>query len=271
MKKAILSPILILFASLTITSCNNKPDVNGFVTNFYSSLELNEDGTNKSGKNKHYNSDETRRYVESRGYDYDESLEQFNGKLLFDDSLFKSYLNNAAVVSQDRIQNLTGFNHDKFTIKLIKVDSIKFKYNSFNIGKFAIENKFNCIKVIAYTEVQYKISELGSFVNKEILEISTEGDSLKLNSWRDINIVKYAMEPSNKNINDNANRLFENQAAVDLSENPEEIQTYLYENIGSLLIEDSINSIKTRREKYEIENRRFWRSVGYDLGPEKYQ
>lgn len=267
MKKAIL--ISILFSSAILSSCNNPSMVNEFVNKFYSSLELNEDGTNKSGKNAHYNVAEMRNRAIFMGVEFDESISKIDGRLIFDDSLFKSCLDANSIYSFDRVQNLTGDDHERFTIKLIKTDSIVFKYNTFKIGNFIIENKFNCNKALAYTEVQYSIKDFGTIINKEILEINLQERDLKLASWRDLNIIKYSV-PAYQPRREGENTLNEDPIVAELPDNPNDVQTYLYLNIGSLLITDSINNLKARYEEQARKDRQFWRSVGYDLGPEKY-
>jgi hypothetical protein len=252
MKKVITIYCSVLFIALSMASCNNATKIEEFVNTFYSSLELNNDGTNKSGKNEYYNAVATQKYYASFGmYLNEKEIKKYDGKLIFDDSLFKSFLTSNSIYSRNRVNNLTNMNHDQFNIKLIKIDSVLLEdYTEASPAGYGIGDVDPIKAAVVYSEVEYVIRGFAKFLNKEKLVINIEKAPFVLIKWEDIEVLTI-MDETSLNLNQND----------------------LYKSIGSLIMEqiaDSIAGVNEFQKKQEKQDRDFWRSVGYDLGPEKY-
>lgn len=124
---------------------NDDVIIKSFVTKIYSSLELTPELNKKN-------------YLE--------------GGVKFKKDAFNSCIDVNSIFSDQRISNLTGEYHDRFNIKLINIDSIKFKTNTIEV----------------LTLVEYEIYELGRFQNEEKLIINVNQGNFKINKWEDVKI-----------------------------------------------------------------------------------
>lgn len=121
--------------------------IEDFVKAFYNSLELSED--------------ENRRQ-----YTY--------GDVKFDLNNFNSLVTSKTKYSQKRVDNLSGYYHDRFHIKLLSIEDIKLGSN----------------EIIVTTKVLYSLYETGSFYNIEQLTIKDNRGLLKLYRWLDVDLYK---------------------------------------------------------------------------------
>jgi len=121
--------------------------VEAFVSKFYASLELT-----KEENQEHYET----------------------GNIEFNLSEFNSLVAANADYSEERLENLSGGYHDRYTVELQEIDSILINSN----------------EVVVYTKVSYSISEMGEFFNNERLVLLNQNEELKLSKWEDIGIYK---------------------------------------------------------------------------------
>jgi len=121
--------------------------IEDFVKAFYNSLELSE--------------------VENhRQYTY--------GDVKFDLNNFNSLVTSKTKYSQKRVENLSGYYHDRFYIKLLSIEDVKLGSN----------------EIIVTTKVLYSLYETGSFYNIEQLTLKDNRGLLKLYRWLDVDLYK---------------------------------------------------------------------------------
>jgi predicted RNase H-like nuclease (RuvC/YqgF family) len=112
--------------------------------------------------------------------------EQEAGKLNITDSTklniskFNSLLDSNAVYSVKRVENLSGVNHGRYLMKLVKIESVNSEGGSF----------------IVVANVEYDIYETGTFFNNELLLIKKSNGQFKLSKWSDINMQKMSLTQS---------------------------------------------------------------------------
>ena len=148
----------IIFLNNLIDSLKINSKTRNFIESFYEAFEL-------------VNDDESPKYV-------------FFGKKI--DNIKLNFSGFCYNLSERRINNLTGNNHDKYYIELLKINKINYDIQE------AMGLELSVIEVS--TDVLYTGYELGSFYNKEELIICDYNGHLTVYRWNDIDL--YRMEVS---------------------------------------------------------------------------
>jgi hypothetical protein len=163
----------LLFTALIITSCNGGPKEQ-------KDADIVQDPSNTENSNDQLtqvNENETKTFV-SKFYASLELSPELNqkhyeeGGVRFDVNIFNEFIDEGSIYSKEKVSNLTGDYHDRFSITLVSID--------------LIESDNNIIEVS--TTVEYSIYELGTFQNEEKLSINIKQGNLIINKWEDIKL-----------------------------------------------------------------------------------
>lgn len=175
MKKIITIFGVLLFTALIIASCN-------LVIKEVKEADIVQDPLYKENSNDRLtkiNMDKTKIFV-SKFYaslELSTKLNQKNyeeGGVKFDINIFNGFIDEGSIYSKERVSNLTGDYHDKYSIALVSIDLIESDNNTIEVS----------------TTVEYSVSELGTFLNEENLSININQGNLIINKWEDRKVKK---------------------------------------------------------------------------------
>lgn len=164
----------VLITTCSLLSCGNSKSnseeeaniLGEFQDTVNSSLEVNSDSMYRVFAAKFYSSLELTPDLNKK--------HSTVGGVIFNMDKFNSCIDNNSIFSKLRISNLTGEYHNRFAIQLLNIESVKLNNDVIEI----------------YTNVEYSISEVGSFQNEEKLTITDNQKKLTLNKWEDIKLAK---------------------------------------------------------------------------------
>jgi hypothetical protein len=175
MKKVITIFGVLLFTALIIASCNigTKEVKEADIVQDHSHNENSNDPLNQ------INVEETKIFV-SKFYaslELSTELNQKNyeeGGVKFNINIFNGFIDKGSIYSKERVSNLTGDYHDRYSIKLVSIDLIESDNNTIEVS----------------TTVEYSVSELGIFLNEEKLSININQGNMIINKWEDRKVKK---------------------------------------------------------------------------------
>jgi hypothetical protein len=175
MKKVITIFGVLLFTALIIASCNvgTKEVKEADIVQDHSHNENSNDQLNQ------INVEETKIFV-SKFYaslELSTELNQKNyeeGGVKFNINIFNGFIDKGSIYSKERVSNLTGDYHDRYSIKLVSIDLIESDNNTIEVS----------------TTVEYSVSELGIFLNEEKLSININQVNMIINKWEDRKVKK---------------------------------------------------------------------------------
>ena len=175
MKKVITIFGVLLFTALIIASCNigTKEVKEADIVQDHSHNENSNDQLNQ------INVEETKIFV-SKFYtslELSTELNQKNyeeGGVKFNINIFNGFIDKGSIYSKERVSNLTGDYHDRYSIKLVSIDLIESDNNTIEVS----------------TTVEYSVSELGIFLNEEKLSININQGNMIINKWEDRKVKK---------------------------------------------------------------------------------
>lgn len=175
MKKLIIIFGTLLFTALIITGCDRgskqvkKADI----------IEDTLYTENSNDQLTQVNADETKIFV-SKFYASLELSTELNqkhyeeGGVKFNKTIFNGFIDEGSIYSKERISNLTGDYHDRYSIRLVSIDLIESDNNNIEVS----------------TTVEYSVYELGTFLNEENLSININQGKLIINKWEDRKVKK---------------------------------------------------------------------------------